>query len=325
MTATSGNLDTYLALSSVDAETVYASNDDAAFGDTNSRLETRLTVSDNLAILASRYNLADGTTTGSFTLTLELVAPLLPTALPANPTKPPIIGGSDAGSDPGVGQQASANLDVPEDCGEGLDFMTPLQVNYVQTGEITDDDTFAAYCLYARAGDELTIEATATSGNLDTIVLLTTPQLEDLGSNDDIGNGNRNSRLEFTVEKDGLYIVSVSRFSGEDGTSTGEFDLLVSRPYTCDEAPWSYLVADRWISTDDDGNVELAFDFSCDGKVEVELQGEVTSVSYVFEGNTITLGSGLAFEDVFVLETVMLASLNDSLFLLVTESALEDD
>ncbi len=73
LTATSGNLDTYVVLANTDLSEVFAENDDIAPGEnTNSGFETTLPITGQYLLIATRKNFDEGDTTGDFQLTLEL-------------------------------------------------------------------------------------------------------------------------------------------------------------------------------------------------------------------------------------------------------------
>jgi hypothetical protein len=75
MTTTSGDLDTYLLLMAPNGEKV-TENDDTSNTNRNSRIEGfRLSTDGTYTIIATRYQRAQGTSTGTFELTLETGAP----------------------------------------------------------------------------------------------------------------------------------------------------------------------------------------------------------------------------------------------------------
>lgn len=313
LSATRGDLDTLLVISSTTGEEVYANNDDASSTDKNSAIKITLDVSGNILIVASRYKLDEGSTTGSFRLTLRNTRRVVPTSPPTGAT-----GGSKTGStEPTVS-------DTLADCGKGASFITPLTVNTAVTGEITNTDTFKAFCFTAKRGDELTFSARNSSGNLDPVAVLTDTDLNVIERGDDISSSDSNVLFTATIPADGMYYISVSRFGGDSGRTTGEFSLLVSKPYTCDEPPLSYLLAGRWVNINDKGDVTIALTFTCNGKVTIET-AEVISDVYTFEGTTLSLGDDvIVFENVIIVEGIMMGELSGELFMLVTEDMLDD-
>lgn len=106
---------------------------------------------------------------------------------------------------------------------------TTIEYGQSATGRL-DANTFAvAYCFTGEAGDTVVIEAEATSGNLDTFLVVTDPAGETiLAENDDIDSTNTDSQITYTLPESGMYLILVSRFGGEQGTSSGRFRLALS-------------------------------------------------------------------------------------------------
>jgi hypothetical protein len=97
------------------------------------------------------------------------------------------------------------------------------------TGRITDELYFDAYCFEGSDGDEIVIDVEGTSGDLDTLVRLWDNTIETLfEENDDVEDGNTDSQIVFTLPADGDYLILVSRYELEDGSSTGGFELTLT-------------------------------------------------------------------------------------------------
>jgi hypothetical protein len=97
------------------------------------------------------------------------------------------------------------------------------------TGEITNDSAAAVYCFDGNAGDDVTVSVEATSGNLDTVVILGDTTLEEFyASNDDISDSSSDSELSFELPMTGQYLILVSRYEMVDGESTGQFRMTLS-------------------------------------------------------------------------------------------------
>ena len=93
-------------------------------------------------------------------------------------------------------------------------------------GEIDDDNVFLFYCFEGERGDELVIDVETTDGDLDPYLLLSDLTVEEFhATNDNISSRDLNSHIEFTLEADDIYIITVTRFEAEDGETEGEFSL----------------------------------------------------------------------------------------------------
>jgi hypothetical protein len=96
------------------------------------------------------------------------------------------------------------------------------------TGTISNTEYFATVELPGiTEGQTISIEANATSGNLDTLVLLLTPEGDWVGENDDREQGNFNSLLVIGAPFTGDYIVVVTRYGQDTGSTTGDFELII--------------------------------------------------------------------------------------------------
>lgn len=105
----------------------------------------------------------------------------------------------------------------------------PLEPDVAQTGAITTETPQHAYRFSGRAGDSITLRATATGGDLDTYLVLLAPDGTRLAEVDDINPGIvTDSALEQTLPADGTYLVVVTRFLEAEGPSSGTFSLVLS-------------------------------------------------------------------------------------------------
>jgi hypothetical protein len=96
------------------------------------------------------------------------------------------------------------------------------------TGSISNQVFFNPYVLRATAGEEIVITMEAVE-DLDPLVILLADNQEPLAENDDVDDGNQDSRLEFTIPETGSYVIVASRFEQEAGTTTGAYTLTVTR------------------------------------------------------------------------------------------------
>lgn len=86
------------------------------------------------------------------------------------------------------------------------------------TGFINDEQFFQAFPVsISTDGLTLVINLEATSGDLDTLLYLLTPDGDILAENDDVERGNSNSRIVYPNISAGDYIIIATRFRVEGG------------------------------------------------------------------------------------------------------------
>jgi len=121
-----------------------------------------------------------------------------------------------------------------------LDFRseTPLPIlpNQPVNGSITRDNDFDVYSFEGTAGQVVTISLRATSGTLDTILLLLDPGSIRVARNDDIDEalaagtqGRETDSLinAFTLPANGQYLILATRFGSIFGATTGGYSLTL--------------------------------------------------------------------------------------------------
>jgi subtilisin-like proprotein convertase family protein len=186
---TSGDLDTTLELIDPDGDTV-ADNDDMGDGSYNSQVVYTADRAGTYTIVVGRY---DDSTRGEFRVLIE-------------------FGDTSASGGNGVGD-SSGNSGISDE-------RDTLQ------GEGSLDDVVNSefYELDLDRGDTVTITTEATSGDLDTIIILRDPNGDTVAENDDIANGNLNSQVIYTASEGGTYEIEVTRY---DETSEGDYIITV--------------------------------------------------------------------------------------------------
>lgn len=95
------------------------------------------------------------------------------------------------------------------------------------TGTITDDVYALFYQFDGKQGDNIIVTADKLTGDLDPIVVLRDDADNNLQTNDDGDGSSSNSRLTFTLPKDGPYVIAVTRYGARDGITTGDFRLTL--------------------------------------------------------------------------------------------------
>jgi hypothetical protein len=120
---------------------------------------------------------------------------------------------------PSAQQEASEGGDIFIRYGESL------------TGTISSDRYALFYQFEGTAGDQVRIVVERMTETLDPVVVLRDADNHNLpgATNDDANTSTRDSLLTYTLPADGKYIVGVTRFGARDGTTTGDFRLLLEQ------------------------------------------------------------------------------------------------
>ncbi len=153
---------------------------------------------------------------------------------------------------------------------------TPVEGEFIAygeviTGSIDDDEATTYYTFNAHEGDVLVIEMRRLNGNLDPLLVLLDEHGNEIIRNDDDpeGNGRDAAIREFVIPEDGHYTIMATRFRGEDGTTSGEFELglhlidgvvEVTPPSPPEEGLLAY--GDEIQSFIDNQQSEVRFDFN---------------------------------------------------------------
>ncbi len=181
----SGNLDSYVAISTADGQVLVA-NDDRSEGGLDAAIEDFLILDPGFyTIVASRFGEESGISEGSYVLTLETA-----------PTS-----------------------------GLGLSMDSALLLRYGDElrGSIDGEHPTHYYMFGAKRGDIVTIAMTRTGGTVDPVITLLNSQGELLQTDDDSGPDNNALLQSYIIPESGTYYVQASRFGGETGTTAGNF------------------------------------------------------------------------------------------------------
>ena len=196
--STGDTLDPYLYLLGPDGSEI-ASNDDAEadIGLFNSQIVgVTLPVSGTYTIRATRFGEDFGSSTGEYTLTLEMGS-----------TSSVSVGGAGA--------------------------IVPMgAISYGQTvnGMITDAAYAQDWTFQGNAGDvvSITMVDVSANGGLDPFVYLLGPDGSEIASNDDADFSTLDSQiLGITLPASGTYTIRATRFGEDFGGSTGEYQLTL--------------------------------------------------------------------------------------------------
>lgn len=186
----SGNLDSFITLA--DAEYRALEEDDDDGGEQNARIsDYRIPAAGRYHIIATRYEKAQGKTSGRFSLRLELA------------------------EDPAV---------EPPPGTLSLDFGSSV------TGKISADNEADIYALYGRRGERVTAAMTRMDGDLDPYLELLDAAQTIVTTNDDGGNGQNALINSYPLPASGTYYLRARRYSGDNGNpdTSGAYVLVLA-------------------------------------------------------------------------------------------------
>ncbi len=316
LVATGGNLDPLIVVSDVDLTTMLGRDDDGGDG-LNSRLEFRAPETGIYLLSVTRFNIADGTSSGSYRVTISGSGSGGPgpqvteTPLVTTPTTVPSSGDGE-------------RLDPEELCPSTATVIDFEEVEtFSNTGQITNDDFADFYCFIGYQGDRFEIDLQATSGNLDTFIVISDPDFEAMVASDDDGGEGLNSFLDLEISETAPYMLSVTRFNVANGTSSGSYSVtvtLIDRPNPPDSGggggdcvsgidlddPISILTASVWYA--DFGNdTEVTVTFAADGTVTFTLGDITTTTEFTVSGDEITFPLGQSVYEIREVSPTMMA------------------
>jgi len=265
----SGSLDAFLEILSVNGDEVFMTNDDRSLSTTDAQIIFRLPETSAYVINATRFDREDGITQGTYTLTTM----------------------SDA-DDESEFDSDDHETTRPEGC--------PLFYEFIEYGDtiedvVNDENVSYSFCFAGMRGDVVVIDALGDDTELDTILILKDLRLNEvLIENDDVRLGNRNSQIVYTLPDSGAYLITVSRYNFDSGTTEGNFtltleldddtlgDLLTQDAprYDCYRPLMQRLNATQWLEETTDYDFRL--NFGCEGLVAVSILGEIFTTPYEF-------------------------------------------
>jgi serine/threonine protein kinase len=109
-----------------------------------------------------------------------------------------------------------------------------ISLDSVDNGVLDDLSPVIAYEFNAPANAIVNIRLQNASGNLDPSLKLYAPDGSLLAESDDISGSDRNAELTVTLTTSGLYRVEAQRFRAETGSSTGDYEFILSRLLSLD-------------------------------------------------------------------------------------------
>lgn len=163
---------------------------------------------------------------------------------------------------------------------------TQAQNSSTVTGFIDGTTPFVEFPVQVNAsGTTIILDIKPTSGNLDTLLYLVDSNGNIVSENDDRVRGDTSSRIVFPQAPVGNYTAIATRFGVADGTSSGDFELLIDLQQGTAEALGAYRV-----SPDD----LRATGFT---DVEVRPQSEWTIIAYYGGDNNLEPGLQFDFDE----------------------------
>jgi uncharacterized protein YfaP (DUF2135 family) len=115
----------------------------------------------------------------------------------------------------------------------GIDVSEPLAVTVGTevTGVLTNGQVYQAYSFAATTGQSVSLDMSATSGNLDTLLLLLDPNGNVVAINDDRETGNTNSLIpNVPLLLQGTYTIIATRYGQSIGGTQGNYVLSLTNP-----------------------------------------------------------------------------------------------
>ena len=186
-----GDLDPYLLLSDIAIEKFYTENNDISSRDSNSRIEYTLEFDSVYVIAVTRVGGQEGKTDGEFSLRLE----------GSSPNNTPNVAGGQ--------------------CPQSSNMMI---AGYSLTASLDDEGFLRSYCFFGLADTEYRITVETTEDDLDPMVIVTSPDFEEiLAENDNANSRTTDARIDFVPEEDGVYRIIVTRQGIDEGNTTGQY------------------------------------------------------------------------------------------------------
>jgi hypothetical protein len=262
MSRAGGDLNSYLYLLDGAGQLLFEDNDSAGTNNGDARITYTLPVEGPYLIVATRLGQAQGTTSGSYLLELDSEA------------EPPAI------------TEESAPVLPP-------DYAPFPILAYGETveGELSSAKFMDIYVFLGNRDDPITVELTSLNSDeangLDPLLVLLDDQRIPLTENDDIVDGvERDSRLEFTLPRNGYYAIVATRFDQDAGVTAGPYELTLSGPGGSDETEVGVGVPEEGA---EEGPIALLSPTPLEAGVPAQTTFSAGAALYSFEADSGTL------------------------------------
>ena len=169
--------------------------DDDSGDNQNARIaDFRIPAAGKYHIIATRFERGRGSTSGEYTLSLEVL------------------------EDPAV---------------EAPPGTVSLSYGSSVTGKISADNEQDLYAFYGRRGEVITLSMTRVDGNLDAYLELLNGAQEVLAANDDGGSAQNALISNFAIPSTGMFYIRARRFAGDNGDSNtaGSYVLVLAERF----------------------------------------------------------------------------------------------
>lgn len=223
-TAQDGDLDPLLILMD-EAGNFITQDDDSGEGRSSLIRDFEISTAGTYRIIATRYDRADGDTAGEFELAL----------ISGDPGAMPASSGADDQAPVEEGETSPTPVD---EFGElpVLEGTTYTMLAYGETGSGTISDAVQAeaFVFGGHAGDTVTIRVMRTSGDLMPDIGLFDPTGRNILAAAEDTEGTGAVTLSHTLPEIAYYVVGVRRVGYADGTTAGDYTIVVDLPPAVD-------------------------------------------------------------------------------------------
>ncbi|MEZ4666652.1 MAG: PPC domain-containing protein [Anaerolineae bacterium] len=125
--------------------------------------------------------------------------------------------------------KSGVKIDPPSAVGLELGNPIALSADTPASGSITSSNPYATYSFSGQTGQVVSLQLNASSGSLDTLLMLLDPNGNLVASNDDREQGVTNSAItNFSLILSGEYTVIAARYGQALGGTEGEYTLVLS-------------------------------------------------------------------------------------------------
>lgn len=171
----------------------------------------------------------------SFTLNVQLDGQQLDSIegnlLPNEVFVSSVVVGPDASLSAGASGLYTDTTVLPVPLSQLLANPQPITLDVPVTDLLTSQNYYDVYTFEGRANDLITITMNATTGSLDTLLLLLDSAGNVIGSNDDQAEGQTDSTIaNFRLFADETYTIVATRYGKDVGGTEGNYTLLLTGP-----------------------------------------------------------------------------------------------
>lgn len=145
---------------------------------------------------------------------------------------------SDGTATDGKGGQVTGLFTLPVSA--QINSAPALSYNQTTSGQITDTTKYVLYTFNAIAGDKIQVTMIHKTGTLDTELFLMSVDTANANALSQLAFNNGNpadntlgpldSRINYTITKDGTYLIIASHYGLDLGATTGNYDLKLTGP-----------------------------------------------------------------------------------------------